>query len=205
MTARRGDIVELPPNASSHDRNRAPLVNEALKFLPPKEVRETFEERQARLEGKRIKYAGMKAHQEMAAQVLAAGGTFKQAAHRAGVSVRQVKKYYTEADFRTRIEEMRQVMFSKIRGRVIREMENRTKPGEIENIELLDLLRIFDRMYGPIGGKSGVQIAGDLNVTSNNYDTLVAALLAPQSGAEGGDFPIFEPENLRLPSGSSPE
>jgi hypothetical protein len=141
----------------------------------------------------------------MAAVILASGGTFKMAATKAGVSVRQVKKYYTEVEFRARIEEMRQVMFSKVRGRVVKELVNRTDPGKIEKIELLDLLRVFDRVAGPVGGKAGVNIAGDVNVTNTNYDTIIASLLAPESGEESSDFPRFELDSLRLPGQGSPE
>jgi len=202
MPVKKADLAPLPPNPSSVDVRRQPLVRENLALVP--DSRETFEERQARLEGKRIKYSGMHAHQEMAALVLAAGGSFKMAATRAGISMRQVRKYYTEADFRARIEELRTVMFSKVRGRVIKELEKRTEPGKIDNIELLDLLRVFDRVAGPLGGKAGIQISGDVNV-SNNYDNIIQALLTPQPEPEGPDFPIYTVEGVTIPSGDSPE
>lgn len=195
--------LDLPENASGKDRNVLPVVQEGLRVLDPK--RETFEERSERYREQRTKYAAMHAHMELAATVLAAGGTFKLAAHRAGVSVRQVKKYYEDPDFRSRIEELRQTMFSKVRGRVIKEFEKRTRPGKIEQIELLDLLRVFDRVAGPIGGKAGVQIAGDVNVTTTNYDTIVQALLAPQQPGESKDFQIFDADSLRLPGEDPPE
>lgn len=193
----------LPEDASGHDRNLLPVVQEGLKVLDPK--RETFEERSERFRAQRTKYAPMHAHMEMAAIALAAGGSFKIASAKAGVSVRQVKKYYSDADFRSRIEELRQQMFSKVRGRVIKELEKRTEPDKIEKIELLDLLRVFDRVAGPIGGKAGVNVAGDINVTNTNYDTIVAALLAPERAGEGADFPIFDADSLRLPGQDSPE
>lgn len=199
----REERVPLPENASTQDKKALPAVIEGSKLIDPKD--ETFAERQARLVGKREKYASMKAHQELAAVVLAAGGTFKMAAAKAGISVRQAKKYYTDPDFRARIEEMRQIMFSKVRGRVIKELEKRTEPGKIDRIELLDLLRVFDRVAGPIGGKAGVNIAGDVNVTNTQYDTIIASLLAPQSAGESPDFPSFELDSIRLPSGDSPE
>lgn len=199
----RTERVPLPDDASGNDRNLLPAVLEGVKLIDPKN--ESFADRQARLTGQRKKYAAMKAHQEMAAVILAAGGSFKMAAAKAGVSSRQVKKYYTEVDFRTRIEELRALMFSKVRGRVIKEMESRTEPGKIEKIELLDLLRVFDRVAGPVGGKAGINIAGDVNVTNQNYDTIIASLLAPESAEESTDFPSFELDSLRLPGESSPE
>lgn len=187
---------------TSWDEKRRPVVEEGLKILDPK--RETFEERQTRLEGQRTPYAAMVAHQELAALVLAAGGTTRQAAAKAGVSKRQVKKYMESADFRQRIEEFRQQKFSKIAGRVLKELEKRTDPKAIKHIDLLDLLRVFDRMYGdPRKSGGGLQI-GELNVTNNNYNALIQALLDAKPGDEGTSFPRMGPEDLRLPGKSSP-
>lgn len=199
----RPPLVPIPDNATGHDLNRLPAVREGLRILDPKN--ETFEERSARFEAQRLPYAPMKAHMEMSAMVLAAGGSFRLAAEKAGISVRQVKKYYTTASYRQRIEEMRQTMFSKIRGRVIKEMEKRTEPGKIEQIELLDLLRVFDRVAGPIGGKAGVNIAGDVNVSTAKYDTLIQALLAPQSSSEEPSFQFLELDGNSLPGGGPRE
>lgn len=181
------------------------MVQEAVEIIDPKN--ESFAERSERLRGQRKSYAAMRAHQEMAAVVLAGGGTFRMAATKAGVSVRQVKKYYTEPDFRKRIDEMRTVMFQKVRGRLVKELEKRTRPGSIERIELLDLLRVYDRVYGSPGGKGGggIQIAGDVNVNQSNYDTIIAQILASNTGAEGVDFPDFELDSLSLSEGDSPE
>jgi len=193
-------LVVVPENASRIDRRTADLIKDDVKLLDPK--RETFEERQERLEGNRVPYASMVAHQEMAAIILASGGTYRLAAAKAGVSVRQVKKYYSSADFRQRIEELRSTRFSKIIGRVLKELDKRTEKGAIEKIELLDLLRVWDRVAGPVGGKGGVNIA----ITNNqNYDSLIAALTAPVGQGEGEDFQSYGPEDLRLPGGSSPE
>ena len=199
----RREIIEVPDDATGHDLNRLPAVREGLRILDPK--KESFEERSARFEAQRLPYAPMKAHQELAATVLAAGGSFRLAANHAGVSVRQVKKYYTTASFRQRIEELRQTMFSKIRGRVIKEMEKRTEPDKIDKIELLDLLRVFDRVAGPIGGKAGVQIAGDVNVSTSKYDTLIQAILAPESSSEEPSFQVLELDGDSLPGGGPRE
>lgn len=196
-------LVEEVPGSTGRDRNSLPVVAEGLKIIDPK--RETFEERSERFKEQRKKYSSMQAHMELAATVLAAGGTFKQAAAKAGVSNRQVRKYYTDPDFRARIEELRQTIFSKIRGRLYKELERRTKPGSIERIELLDLLRIFDRVAGPVGGKAGVNIAGDVNVTQSNHDTIIAALLAPVIEGESADFPHYEPADFHVPGEGAPE
>ena len=202
---KRALLVEPDAGFGRHEKNRLNDVKENMALIPG--ARESFEERQQRLTGQRVKYAPMIAHQEMAAIALASGSTMKQAAAKAGISTRQVRKYYTEADFRARIEELRQTVFSKIRGRVLKELENRTDPNRIGQVDLLDLLRIHDRVYGAPGGKgaAGIQIGGDLNVGTSQYDTIIAALLAPESGGQGADFPIYEPTDVSPSSDSPPE
>lgn len=200
---KRRELLPIPENATRIDKRQAEAARPAMEIIDPK--RETFEERQQRLEGKRVPYASMVAHKEMAAMVLAAGGTYRLAAEKAGISVRQVKKYYTSADFRARIDEIRKSTFSKILGRVLKELEVRTDPKVIGNIELLDLLRVWDRVAGSPGkGPGGINI-GEVNVTNNNYDALVAALIASKRGGESSDFPEYRPEDLLLPGESPPE
>jgi hypothetical protein len=200
---RHRELVVVPEGASRQLRQKAEAITPAMEILDPK--RETFEERQERLENKRVPYASMAAHKEMAAMVLAAGGTYRLAAAKAGISVRQVKKYYTTADFRARIDELRKTTFSKILGRLLKELEERTKPGVIENIELLDLLRVWDRVAGSPGKGPGGMNIGEINVTNNNYDALLAALVSAKRSGEGGDFQEYGPEDLLLPGESPPE
>lgn len=195
------DLIELPPNASGHDRNLLPVVQEGLKILDPK--RESFEDRADRLRAARVPYASMRAHEEMAAMVLAAGGSFRLAAAKAGVSKRQVKKYYTDPEFRARIEELRNTVFNKIRGRLLKELEKRTDDDSIGKIELLDLLRVYDRVYGSPG--KGNTTIGEVNVVNQNADTIIAALLAPKRAGESADFPNYEPGDFSVPGGGAPE
>lgn len=177
------------------------LVRNGLRILDPKgEMNE--QDQIDKFQATRVKYAPMHAHREIAAAVLASGGTYRMAAHKAGVSVRQVKKYLTNPDFRQRIEELRQTMLSGIRGRLLQELKRRTKGEKIKQIELLDLLRIFDRVNGPVGGKGGINVQGDVNV--NSYDTLVQALLTANPRTEGNDFPAFELEGTAVSSEDSP-
>lgn len=195
------DQIDEEFDSATH-KKRIPVVREALAVLDPKDV--SLEDRVEALQNQRKKYAAMAAHKEMAAMVLAAGGSNKQAAAKAGVSPRQVRKYMTDPDFRARIEELRTTVLSKVRGRLMKELERRTKPGSIERIELLDLLRIYDRVVGP-GKNAGVNIAGDVNVNQSNHDTIIAALLAPVRSGEEPDFPHYEPSDLRLPGDGAPE
>jgi hypothetical protein len=201
---RHRELVPIPDGAQPNLRRKAEAITPAMEILDPR--RETFEERQERLENQRVPYASMAAHKEMAAMVLAAGGTYRLAAAKAGVSVRQVKKYYTTANFRTRIDELRKTTFSKILGRVLKELEVRTEPQVIKNIELLDLLRVWDRVAGSPGrGGAGGMNIGEINVTNNNYDAVVAALISAKRGGEGVDFQEYGPEDLLLSGESSPE
>lgn len=198
----RRNPVPIPENATGHDLNRVPMVREGLRVLDPKST--TFDEMEDRFEKRRIPYAPMHAHMEMAALALASGATFKLAAAKAGVSIRQIKKYYSQRDFRQRVTELREVMLGKVRGRLIREFERRTTREALNNTELLDFLRMWDRAYGPLGGKGAVNIQGDINV-NNNYDTLIAALLADDGSEASSDFPIIESTSVRLSGGDSPE
>jgi hypothetical protein len=140
---------------------------------------------------------------ELSAQVLAVGGTFKMAAARAGISTRQVKKYWMQDQFRSRVEELRMTLLSRLRGRIVRELERRTGDDAIKEMELLDLLRVWDRVGGGVKGPGGISI-GEMNLTQTNYDHILAAIITPNAGSEGGDFPIFEPGDLLLPGVSSP-
>ena len=122
------------------------------------------------------------------------------AAKYAGVSPRQIKKYYTDADFRTRIEELRSLLASRLKGKILRELNRRMTGAGLKEMDLLDMLRVFDRVT--VGGKGmAINVEGDINVSQ--YDTILAALFAPNSSPNGGDFPGYEPEDVSLPSGDS--
>lgn len=201
-SAKRGEIIPFDPSTmSGRDRNALPTVREGISHIAPKTLdhevlTEEFKEQ-------RKHYAPMHAHMEIVAHILATGGTFRLAAKQAGISVRQAKKYYQSADFRARIEELRSVMLSRARGKVMKELMRRLEKDNIGSIGLLDLLRVYDRVFGPVaGGKGGVTIAGDVNVT--NYDRFLQALITPNARPEGEDFPIFELEGPAIPGESSP-
>jgi hypothetical protein len=137
---------------------------------------------------------------EMAAQALAVGATVKMAAAYAGVSRRQVKKYLASADFRARVEELRNLLVSRLRGKVIRELNRRTSPEKIAQMDLLDILRIGDR----VGLGRGENIAERDSGTSN-YDRLIQQIfLVGQGRDQGEDFPLYGSESLPLPGTDSP-
>lgn len=195
-------LIIPPEEMTGQIRNRMEPTNRGLRVVNPRG--EDFEEIKDKIERTpRLRYAGMRAHQELAAQALSVGATQKMAAKYAGVAPRQIKKYLTDPDFRARIEELRTLLGSRIKGRLLRELNRRTNNINMPNIELLDLLRIWDRVAGPQGGKGmHLQVEGDVNVT--NYDGILAALFAPNSGPDSGDIPTYEPGSIRLPSGDPP-
>jgi hypothetical protein len=196
------DLRETPPNLGNQDRNRLPAVRDGLRLLDPK-MRSHAEVTQDVIDSGRPKYAPMHAHRELAAQSLAVGSTIRLAAIRAGVSQRQVRKYLENPDFRARIEEHRNLMMSKVRGRLMREVTRRTADGTIQQIELLDLLRVWDRVMGAAGVNKGFNVMGDINV-NNTYDTFIQALLAADTSPQSEDFPTFVVDGTAVPSEDPP-
>lgn len=199
--AAKKELVHLPEDPGPGDRKRLEATNRGLQLLNP--TGKDFEDYKEDVVKKpRMRYAAMRAHMEMAAQALAVGATQKLAGQYAGVSPRQIKKYMMDPDFRARIEEHRAMTTSKIRGKIIRELDRRTDKTTIKNMELLDLLRIMDRLN--VGGKGmAITVEGDVNV-NNKYENILAALFSPDAGANGGDFPRYEPEDILVPGTSSP-
>lgn len=195
------ELVHLPEDAGPGDRKRLEPTNRGLKLLNPKG--KGFEDYHEEIVKKpRMRYAAMRAHMEMAAQALAVGATQKLASQYAGVSARQIKKYMMDPDFRARIEEHRAMTTSKIKGKIIRELDRRTDKTTIRNMELLDLLRIMDRLT--VGGKGmAITVEGDVNV-NNKYENILAALFSPNAGTNGGDFPEYGASDILVPGTSSP-
>lgn len=213
LAARKSEAVDLDTGEkykmqvldgdSSQIRRRAPVVEEGLKLIKTKGETELIEDNVK----KRVRYAAMHAHREIAAAVLALGGSRKMAARKAGVSPRQIQKYYADPDFRERIQELQELAGNKIRGRVMKEVTKRTSKGRIDKIDLLDLLRIGDRFGLGRGNASAININ---NTEINNYEAIFnAAFLGDteqpsDSEEEGEDFPTFEPTRLALSGGDSP-
>lgn len=196
--------VKVIDGDSPQIRRRAPVVEEGLKLLRVKDEEELIEQNTK----KRQRYAAMHAHREIAATVLALGGSRKMASRKAGVSTRQIQKYYADPDFRERIQELQELAANKIRGRVMNEVTRRTGPAMIKKIELLDLLRIGDRFGLGRGNASAISIN---NTEVHNYEALFNQVFLgdnPQQSADAGeeseDFPAFEPTGLALSGGDSP-
>ena len=196
--------VKVMPEDGARARKRAPVVEENLKILRAPE-KTTLEQKALQ---KRVRYAAMQTHMEIAAIVLAAGGTATQAANKAGIGKRQVRKYMESGDFRDRIIELQETLGNRIRGRIMKEIGRRTAPEFIEKMELLDLLRVGDR-FGLGRGNASVIVNDNREI--HNYENTFNALFHGEDqkrlsdpSAEGVDFPEFEPTSLALSGGDSP-
>ena len=200
--------VQVYDNDSSQTRRKAEAASEHLKTLrmpDPDKVEE-----KAVL--KRQRYAPMKRNMEIAAYVIAAGGSVKLAARKTGLSTRQIRKYQSMGDFRDRVVELHELLATRVRGKVIKEVDRRTSPKMIKKMELLDLLRVGDR-FG-LGRGAGSVIVND-NREINHYEATFNALFHKSGSTEdserlldaeeeGADFPEFEPTSLALSGGDSP-
>lgn len=197
MTAKNEQQLIIPTGEqTSQIRNRMDPTNRGLRLINP-QAKDFDDHKEAISRTPRLRYAAMRAHMEMSAQVIAVGGTQKMAAKYAGVSPRQIKKYYQDADFRTRVEELRGLLASRIKGKILRELNRRTTGQNLQNMDLLDMLRVFDRVT--VGGKGmAITVEGDVNVQQNRYDAILTALFNPNAGEEGSNFPGYEPEDVSI-------
>jgi predicted transcriptional regulator len=145
--------------------------------------------------GVRGPFAAMAAHQEIAAVMLAAGATLGEAAQRAGVTEVTVSRYWAEDSFRRRVFELRSIVMDGINGRIVGELDRRTKGRNLQNMELLDVLRVFDRTNPKpsAGEKRAVTVAGNLNVTQLNYAGIAAEIAGPDAAEEVPDFLVIGP------------
>lgn len=191
----RHEIVVLDGD-SGMMRRRAPVVEEGMKILKLKDEAELID---ANVK-KRVRYAAMHAHREIAATVLAVGGTRKLASRKAGVSVRQIQKYWEDPDFRERIQELQELLGGRVRGKVMKEINRRTSSKMIKKMELLDVLRVGDR-FGLGRGKASA-ISTEVNI--HNYESIFNSVFLADSEEESEDFPAFEPTSLALSGGDSP-
>lgn len=195
----KGDLITFKPgDMTGNIRNKLPMVEQGMKILAPrgedfKKIADDFTTR------RRLPYGQMRARMEMASSILATGGTNKMAARYAGVSIRQIKKYWQDAEFRQRIEEKRKVLMSRVQGRIVKELDRRTDQEEIVDMELMDLLRIFDRT---VGGKD--RAIGDTININTTYENIFEQILNSDAPEEGANFPDYGSQDLRLSEGSSP-
>lgn len=146
--------------------------------------------------GVRPMYAALAAHQEIAAVMLAAGATLGEAANRAGVTEVTVSKYWADQSFRRRVLELRSIVMDGINGRIIGELDRRTRGRNLQGMETMDVLRILDRTNPkPTGAAArSVTVAGNLSVTQLNYAGIAAEIDRPDAIEESADFVVLGPD-----------
>lgn len=199
--------VAILDNDSRRTKRLAPVVSQNMRTLrapAPSKVHE-------KIVAKRARYAAMKTHMEIAAIAIAAGATPKIAARKAGVHRRQIHKYMTMVDFRERVHELQETLGNRILGRVLKEVNRRTEPEVIAKMELLDLLRVGDRVgLGRGSGSTIINNEGTINNYEANFNALFHEGAADEeqlsdASEEGVDFPEFKPTSLALSGGDSQE
>ncbi|MDQ3024418.1 MAG: hypothetical protein M3R04_08565, partial [bacterium] len=198
------DIHRHPvPQDDKHAKptlRHATAVERSLALLPPEMLRsedEIFDELIER--GQKPAHAAIQAHREMAATILAAGGTFEEAGDHAGVSAGTVGKFYEEESFRQRVEEMRAVVLSEVQGRIVADLKRRIL--QVDKMELTDVLRVYDRTVGTAGRNKGSTVnVGNLTVNNATYDTILAKISLPDADEEGGDLQGSGFDLVPLPS-----
>lgn len=150
-------------------------------------------------QGVRPAYAAMAAHQEIAANMLACGATLGEAANRAGVSEVTISKYWSDMSFRRRVIELRSIVMDGISGRIVSELDRRTRGRNLQNMELSDLIKVFDRTNPkPTAAGRNVSVAGNLTVTQLNYEGLSAEIRRVDAAEESPAFPILGPGSPSL-------
>lgn len=153
--------------------------------------------------GVRPAYAAMASHQEIAAVMLAAGATLGEAANRAGVTETTISRYWSAETFRRRVLELRSIVLDGINGRIVGELDRRTKGRNLQNMEIMDVLRVYDRTNPKQGAASrAVTVAGNLNVTQLNYAGISAEIERDDASEESPDFVVLGPDGAAVAEGS---
>jgi hypothetical protein len=189
--------------SSGAQRNQLPMVAEGIEVLTNGKGIDQKAMAADLAYNKRERYAPMKARQETAAIALASGASFRLAAQIAGCSSRQVKHYYQSADFRARVEEHRSILMSRIKGRITAEFKRRTSPTMIQKLEIMDLVRLYDRMSGEDTTTTNARALHGLE-GAEKYEAIINQVFNFGSGGQSGDFPEYGTDDVQLP-GSNPQ
>lgn len=161
----------------------------------------------------RQRFAELETARELAATVLAAGGTISEAAGRAGVTARTVSSYLTNEAFRHRVDEHRSVIRARVGGRIESWMERKTlDPAKLDESDPRAVLAIYDRI-APVGKNIHAE---QTNVTINNYAEFMerlggvgrqrpaqAQVVVDDPGTQGRGFPLVGPDGPPVASGGS--
>ncbi len=209
MTVQRQTIVRIPAEQMQPaDKLRMPGVEHGIRVITRRETGHDTSELQKNFDVEfddtgRRRYAPMAVHKEKAATALSTGASYKLAAAYAGVSVRTIKNYQQSASFRQRVAELRESLMGQLQGRLVAEFLRRTEPDKIANLEIMDLVRLFDRAAG-IGKANLSQKQLEDTTGADRYETIIEQILRIDTGGQSTDFPSFENGDFQLSAGSSP-
>lgn len=154
----------------------------------------------------RTRYAALSVRREMAATILAAGGTTGQAARAIGARSRKtINRYLRDPHFRDRVAELQSIAAQQVGGRIMKEFRRRTTPENIERLEVLDLTRIFDRVMAQSPSARDAKAKEEEDRDVDEYHATLQQIILVDARSEGEDFPTFTDEDLRLSGGDTPE
>lgn len=153
----------------------------------------------------RTRYASLPVKKEIAAVVLAAGGSIAQAAKAVGCTRAAIRRYLQEDAFRERVGELQAQTSTLVTGRILQEFDKRTRPEEIQKLEVLDLTRILDRVQGQTPHAQDAKRKEEEPHDGDQYVFALQQIINVDGGSEGEDFPAFTAEDLRLSGGDPSE
>lgn len=197
--------AEIDPRGTQQHRD---AIEQNLALLPPGVLREEDEIYDELIErGADERTAAEQAHRELAAPVLAVGGTNEEAADRAGVAPSTIARYLKDDDFKQAVATLREQLTSRVTGRILQRLEKLTDAEHIEGLKVDDLLHIYDRTGG---AKSPSGIAASRSATTVNvgfsvqqYNEFLATLPGSDTGNEGEDFETYGAGVVPVPGGGS--
>lgn len=153
----------------------------------------------------RTRYAALSVRKEIAATVLASGGTISQAAKAVGCGRGAIRKALQDPVFRDRVAELQSLVAQQVGGRILKEFQKRTSAGQIERLEVLDLTRIYDRMVTQSPAAVDARAKEEEERDVDDYNRTLQQIILIDARTQGEDFPTFTDEDLRLSGGDTPE
>ena len=201
-------ISRLPQPMTTDEIKQWSPVAVAFNELTKGQGIDLVAERRSRLKSVRngeTQYASLATFMEMAATILASGGSFRQAGRAVGRTSTTVRHWMEIPRFRERVGELQAIAGQQISGRILAEFEKRTRPDQLEKLEVLDLTRIYDRVVDRTPAALDRKAEADGEDEFTKYEHLTQQIILVNSGGKGTDFPVYTPEDLRLSSGDPQE
>ena len=162
---------------------------------------------------KREQYVALETHREMASVILGAGGTFEEAADHAGVAVGTVRKWYEDLQFRSRVDEQKAIVGSRLGGRILSSLDRLTgDEDKLDAMPVKDRLAIYDRFDSTDRGRSGP--GHQTNILVTPYQGVMDRLKDAARGSaptgsvddashESGGFPVVGADSPPVAGGST--